>query len=196
MSFLQKFDFNHKTGIFSVIFISIATSLLFFSLAYMFEGLGWLSAYEDEEIDLYLDVGWNWIRGSGAAFVVALILLVISFVLLKKNRGQAQRKSPLFGKLDLNGKKGLLGLVLISVSAAFFFSGILYRIESANWLYSGIAQGKTWFLEEASAWATSAYVMIMIGIFLSAAGWILIAVQWKKKTKLLNSQGSEKKPEA
>ena len=181
MRFLRRFDFNHITGYCGVILASIAISSLFFSLAYMFEGIGWLSADDAESNDLYLDVGWSWIRGSGVAFVVALVLFGISILLLRKNRHLPRRRSPLFGKLDINQEKGLLGLVSLCVAFVFFFNGGLYRIEAEKWFYAASRPGQAWFLEEASGWATSSYVMLLIGILLAAAGWILIAMQWKAK---------------
>ena len=181
MRFLQQFDFNHTTGYWGVIVVSIAISSLFFSLAYMLEGVGWLLAYDAESNDLYLDVGWNWIRGSGVAFVVALVLFGISIRLLRKNRHLPKRRSPLFGKLDINQMKGLLGLVFLSVAVVFFFNGGLYRIEAEKWFYSASRPGQAWFPEEASDWVTSSYVMLLIGILMATAGWILIAMQWKAK---------------
>jgi len=62
----------------------------------------------------------------------------------------------------------------------FFFNGGLYRIEAAKWFFAALQPGRAWFLQEASAWVTSSYYMFMIGIFLAAAGWILIAKQWKR----------------
>ncbi len=179
MTFLEQFDFNHKTGYWSVICVAIAISLLFFSMAYMFEGVGWLSAYKDEAKDMYLDIGWNWIRGSGAAFLVAVVLISISAKLLNKNRN-ISNTPPLFGKLDLNKYKGLLGAIFIPVAFVFFFNGFLYRIEAAKWFYAA-RTGTIWYLNEASAWVTSATVMIIIGILLSAAGFILMAVEWKRQ---------------
>ena len=192
MSILQKFDFNHKTGIFSIIFVSIAVSLIFFSLAYMIEGVGWISAYDDEAKDFYLDVGWNWVRGSGIAFGFTLILLIISIILLIKNRRLSQRNRPLFGKLDLNGGKGILGLIFLAVSFIFFLNGGIYRIETTKWFNAALRSGQTWFLNEASSWATSSFIMILIGILLSAIGWILIAVQWKKHKHKPEDTGSSK----
>ena len=177
MRFLRRFDFNHIAGYCGVIPVSIAISSLLFSLAYMFEGVGWLSADEADSNDLYLDVGWNWIRGSGIAFVVALVLFGSSMLLLRKNRHLPGRNSPLFGKLDINQQKGLLGLVFLCVSFVFFFNGGLYRIESERWLYAASRPGQAWFLEEASGWATSSYVMLLIGILLAAAGWMVTSRQ-------------------
>ena len=181
MGFLEKYDFNHRTGYCSVILISISISLLFFSLGYMFEGVGWLSAYVEEANDIYLDVGWNWIRGSGVAFAIALVLFGISAKLLRDNRRLTQRCLPLFGKLDVNQQKGLLGLISLSVAVVFFFNAGLYRIEASKWFYAALGSGRAWFLEEASGWITSSTVMSLIGILLAAVGWILIAKQWKVK---------------
>ena len=171
---LKEYDFNDSTGYLSVIFVCIAVSLVFVSLAYLSEGIGWIG---DET---HSWVGWNWLKGAGIAVVVAGVLLGIAITLLNSNAGRQERKQPLFGKLDLNGKKGLLGLASLSVSAVFFFNGITYRQEAARWYYAGVAQGINWFFNEASAWTTSAAIMLFIGIALSAAGWILIALEWKR----------------
>ncbi len=180
MSFLRSFDFNHNTGYSSVVLVSIAIALLIFSLVYMSEGLGWLAGHEDEALDIYLDVGWNWIRGSGVAFVVAVVFSGISVMLLRKNHHSPHRRPPLFGKLDVNQWKGLLGFVSLSVAFVFFFNAVLYRMESNDWFYGAVASGRAWYLSEASSWATGSYVMSLIGIFLAAAGWILIALQWQR----------------
>jgi hypothetical protein len=147
----------------------------------MFEGVGWLSADDADSPDLYLDVGWNWIRGSGVAFVVAIILIGISIRLLHKNSHLPIHRSLLFGRLDINQPKGLLGLVFLCVAFVFFFNGGLYWIESQRWFYATVRLDQAWYLEESSSWATSSYVMSLIGILLAAAGWILLGVQWKTK---------------
>lgn len=192
---LEKYNFNKASGYLSLIFISIAISLLVFSLVYMSEGIGWISAYDDDPNDLYLDVGWNWVRGSGVAFLVAVVLIVISFILLGKNKINnikysnklktssqnkfSSKSDYLFGKLDLNNKKSFTGLVLLSVALVFLFNGILYRIESTNWLYGGIYNAQGWFFEEASAWATSSYYMFLITILLATIGSLLLVIQYK-----------------
>src|SRR3972149_2153271 len=102
MNYLKRFDFNKKSGFVSVVFISIGISLLVFAAVYLFEGLGWLSAYKEEQLDTYGQVGWNWIRGAGISFVVGLILLVVSFLMLRKNKATTSLANPLFGRLDLN----------------------------------------------------------------------------------------------
>ena len=181
MSSLTKFDFNHKTGYLSVILGSIGISFLVFAAVYVIEGMGWLAAYEDEKLDLYLDIGWNWIRGGGAAFAVAVILIASSAVMLAKNKRRAGRATPLFGKLDLNNRKGLMGLTLIATSFAFFFNGIFYRQEATRWFFGAIETVDSWKLEEAAAWISASTTMIMIGILLSAAGFTLLALSTRAK---------------
>ncbi len=73
-----------------------------------------------------------------------------------------------------------MGLASLSVSAVFFFNGIFYRQEAMRWYWAGTGEGIKWMLTQSSAWFTSSMVMLLIGIGLSAAGWILIALQWKR----------------
>jgi hypothetical protein len=177
---LRKYDFNHKTGYGAIILISMAISLCFFSVAYMSEGLGWLSDYEDDGDELYLDVGWNWIRGSGLAFLVALAQFIFSWKLLQTNK-KISGTRPMLGKLDLNQRQGYLGLVSLSISFIFFINAALYWWEAEKWFFGGLYPGNSWFLNEASAWATSAWIMGLVGILLSAIGWVLLAKNWKKR---------------
>ena len=190
----RNYDLNKTSGCLSIIFASIAISLFIFSLVYMFEGGGWISAYDEDPNDLYLDVGWNWVRGSGVAFIVAMVLVIISTILLSKNkrsdtersndkRRNEKRASYLLGKLDLNKKKGFVGLVLVSVALTFLANGVLYRIEYANWLYGGIYSAQGWFFEEASAWASSAYYMFLISILLATVGSFLLVMEYKRNIK-------------
>ena len=167
----------------SVVFISIGISLLVFAAVYLNEGLGWLSAYKEEQLDAYAQVGWNWIRGAGIAFIVALILLVASFLMLRKNKETGGLSSPLFGRLDLNQSKALLGLTLASVALVFFFNYALYRIEMVRWFWAGLELNRTWYLDEAASWATTASIMGIIGILLEAAGLVLIVLAWRRKTR-------------
>ena len=183
MSFLKSFDFNKKSGWMSVVFISIGISLLVFAAVYLNEGFGWLSAYKEEQLDAYAQVGWNWIRGAGIAFIVALILLVASFLMLRKNKETGGLSSPLFGRLDLNQSKALLGLTLASVALVFFFNYALYRIEMVRWFWAGLELNRTWYLDEAASWATTASIMGIIGILLEAAGLVLIVLAWRRKTR-------------
>lgn len=178
MSFLKKHDFNRASGWGAIILGSIGTSLLVFAGVYVAEGLGWLAAYEEEQLDLVKDVGWNWIRGGGLAFAAALILLIGAALILGRNRklGPPARRS------GLNNGQGLLGLVMLAVSAVFFFNGILYRTEAARWFYGGVASVQEWMLVEASAWITASTVMFLIGIGLSAGGLILLVIQAKKRS--------------
>lgn len=178
---LERYDFNRSSGYWAAVLVSIGISLLFFSLAYMIEGVGWITEFSTDANELYLDVGWNWIDGSGIAFLVTLVLFGIARSLLKSNRSSSDRRSPLFGKLDLNQRNGLLGLVLLAVSFTFFFNGGLYRIEAANWFYAAAASSQSWFLDEASKWIMSSTIMIIIGIVLSATGWVMIAMQWRRE---------------
>lgn len=183
MNYLKGFDFNKKSGWISVIFISIGISLLVFAAVYLFEGFGWLAAYKKEPLDAYAEVGWNWIRGSGIAFVVAIILIVVSLLMLRKNKENTGISRPLFGRLDLNQIKALLGLTLASVALVFFFNAALYRIEVVKWVASAIELRRTWYLAEAASWVSAASTMQIIGILLEAAGLILIALSWKWKTR-------------
>jgi len=178
MSFLRRFDFNNPTGYFSVILVAIAISLLFFSLAYMSEGLGWISG--DSPDDISLDVGWNWIRGSGITFIIAIVLFGVSASLLNKNHKLSKWGSPVFGSLDLNQPKGLLGLTSLSVAFVFFLNSGIYRLEALRWYYASFSSGQSWFLTESSSWITSSYIMALIGIILAATGWLLLAKQWKR----------------
>lgn len=181
MNFLKRFDFNKASGWVSVIFISIAISLLVFAAVYLSEGLGWLSAYKKEALDAYLEVGWNWIRGAGIAFTVALVLLGTSFIMLLKNKTGNSLSTSLFNHLDLNQLKALLGLVLASVALVFFFNAALYRIEVVKWVTAAIELRRAWYLDEASSWVSAASTMQIVGILLEASGLILLAFSWKRK---------------
>lgn len=172
MSFLQKQNFNLPSGWGAVILGSIGISLLVFAAVYVIEGMGWLASYEEEQLDLVKDVGWNWIRGGGIAFAIALVSLIGSIAMLRRNR----KLSLPAKRVGLNGGKGLLGLTLLSVSAVFFFNGVLYRVEAAHWFYGAVASVQEWMLVEASAWITASTVMILIGIGLSASGLILLVL--------------------
>ena len=182
MSFLKRFDFNKKGGWISVVFASIGISLLVFAAVYLFEGLGWLSAYKEARVDTYVQVGWNWIRGAGITFVIALILLVASYKMLRKNKETTGISRPLFNRLDLNQSKALLGLTLASVALVFFFNYALYRLEMVRWFFAGLELNRTWYLNEAASWAAAASTMRAVGILLEAAGLILIVLSWKRKT--------------
>lgn len=182
MNYLKRFDFNKKSGWVSVAFISIGISLLVFAAVYLFEGFGWLSAYKEEQLDAYAEVGWNWIRGAGIAFVIGLILLVASFVMLRKNKATTGLANPLFGRIDLNQSKALLGLTLASVALVFFFNSALYTLEVQKWFFAALELNRTWYLNEAASWAADASTMRTIGILLEAAGLILIVLSWKRKT--------------
>lgn len=181
MNYLKRFDFNKKSGWISIIFTSVGISLLVFAAVYLFEGLGWLSAYKEEQLDAYIQVGWNWIRGAGIAFIVGLVLLTASFVMLRKNKGATTPSRPLFGRLDLNQSKALLGLTLASVALVFFFNSALYTLEVHKWFFAGLELNRTWYLNESASWAAAASTMRLIGILLEAAGLILIALAWKRK---------------
>lgn len=182
MNYLKRFDFNKKSGWLSVVFISIGISLLVFAAVYLLEGFDWLSAYKEDPLDAYADVGWNWIRGAGIAFVVGLILLVISFVMLRKNKATTILVKPLFGRLDLNQNKALLGLTLASVALVFFFNSAIYTLEVHKWFFAALELNRTWYLNESASWAADASTMRMVGIILEAAGLILIVLSWKRKT--------------
>ena len=151
MRFLRRFDFNHITGYCGVILVSIAISSLLFSLAHMFEGIGWLSADDAESNDLYLDVGWNWIRGSGVAFIVALVLFGSSILLLRKNLHLPRRRSSLFGKLDINQSKGLLGLVFLCVAFVFFSMEVCIGSRQKDGITPPRGQAKLGFLRKLQA---------------------------------------------
>jgi len=179
---LSQFNFNHKTGWGGLILFSIAVSFIFFSLVYMMEGQGWLSAYDEESNELYLDIGWNWIRGSGVAFLTTLLLGGLGIFLLRKNKKSSEKAGALFGKLDLNQKKGALAVVLISVGFTFFFNAALYWWEAEKWFVGGLYPGNTWFFEEASAWVSSATAMTFIGIALEAVALVLLVKTWRRKT--------------
>lgn len=183
MNYLKRFDFNKKGGWISVVFIAIGISLLIFAAVYLSEGFGWLSAYKEEQLDAYAEVGWNWIRGAGIAFVVALILLVVSYLMLRKNKETTAVSRPLFNRLDLNQTKALLGLTLASVALVFFFNAALYRIEVVKWVSSAIELRRAWYLQEAASWVSAASTMQIIGIVLEAVGLILLALAWKWKTE-------------
>ena len=183
MNYLKRFDFNKKSGWISVVFIAIGISLLVFAAVYLFEGFGWLSAYKEEQLDAYAEVGWNWIRGSGIAFTVALILLVVSYLMLRKNKETSALSRPLFGRLDLNQIKALLGLTLASVALVFFFNYALYQLEMVKWFYAGVELNRTWYLNESASWSADAATMRLIGILLEASGLILLVLAWKRKTE-------------
>ena len=183
MNYLKRFDFNKKSGWVSVVFASVGISLLIFAAVYLSEGFGWLSTYKEEQLDAYAEVGWNWIRGAGITFLIALVLLVASYIMLRKNKETTAISEPLFNRLDLNQSKALLGLTLVSVALVFFFNFTLYRIEVVRWFFAGLELNRTWYLGEAASWAAAASTMRTIGILLEAAGLILIALAWKRKTR-------------
>ena len=113
----------------------------------------------------------------------ALILLAVSYKLLRKNKNATGISRPLFNKLDLNQTKALVGLTLVSVALVFFFNYALYRIEMVRWFYSGIELNRIWYLDEAASWASAAATMRTVGILLEASGLILIVLAWKKKAR-------------
>lgn len=171
---LERFDFNERRGYLSVVAVCIAVSLAFFSVAYLLEGVGWLGD------DTHAWVGWNWLRGSGIAVVIALALFLLARGWLKANALKQEKARPLFGRLDLNARKGLLGLASLSVSGVFFFNGIFYWQEAARWYWAGVETAQSWMLTESSSWYTAAAIMLFIGIALSALGWLCVALQWRR----------------
>lgn len=181
MDKLKQFDFNKPSGWVSVIFVSIAISLLVFAGVYLYEGIGWLEAAKEDSISSSADIGWNWIRGAGIAFATAIILLIISVYALSKNKKVNKPAKPLFSKLDLNSSKGLLGVVFLSVSFVFFLNAGLYRIEVIKWFAAALATAQEWYFTEASIWLAASTTMAIIGIVLSALGWAMIVLAWKRK---------------
>ena len=77
-------DLNRASGLFGLLLLSIAVSLIFFSIAYFIEGAGWSNAAEEEEED-YGEIAGNWNRGGTIALVLAGFLFVGSGVLFLKN---------------------------------------------------------------------------------------------------------------
>lgn len=181
MNKLKQFDFNKPSGWVSVIFVSIAISLLIFAGVYLFEGIGWLDAAKEEPTSSAGDIGWNWIRGAGISATFAVVLMGISVALLKKNKKMTAKAKPLFNHLDLNSSKGLLGLVSLSVSFVFFLNAGIYRIEVVKWFAAALATAQEWYFTEASAWLAASTTMAIIGIVLSALGWTMIALAWHRK---------------
>ncbi len=178
MGKLEQYDFNDTRGWLSVVAVCIAVSLAFFSIAYLIEGIGWLGD------DTYAWVGWNWLRGSGIAIVIALVLLGLARKWLGANARKQEKARPLFGRLDLKGRKGLLGLASLSVSGVFFFNGIFYWQEAARWYWAGVETAQSWMLTESSSWYTAAAIMLFIGIALSAAGWLCVVLQWRRLPRM------------
>ena len=177
----MAFDFNKGTGIAGATLIAIAISLACFSIAYLLEGFGWSSSYASEGNELYLDIEWNWYRGSGVAFLATILTGISGIVLLVKNRCQCQqgKGSPVLGCLDLNCGKGKIALLMVPTGLIFLFNAIFYRIEAARWFNAGLSPGRVWYLEEASAWYTASWIMSLITIALLATGAILLVLVWK-----------------
>lgn len=180
MDYLKRFDFNQKTGWISIILFSLGLSLLVFAAVYMIEGVSWLTAENERNLDVYGETGWNWVRGSGIAFLISLGLLATSYALLKRNKKSKMPAPPLRGKLDLNRPKATLGLVFLSVSLVFFFNAILYRNEAASWIYAAVELTRPWYLEEASGWVAAASTVNAIGAVLAASGLVLLLLAWNK----------------
>ncbi len=183
MNSLKQYDFNKPTGWASVLFVSIAFSLLVFASVYLFEGLGWLEAYKEELVSTYQRVGQNWVRGAGIAVVSSLILFFISTIMLRRNKKFESKRPILWNHLDFNNPKCTLALVLFAISFTFFANAAFYNYEYSMWALSGIASANSWYLEEASVWATAAMNMAIVGSILTAIAWILIVVGWKKARK-------------
>lgn len=180
---MGSYNFNHRTGFYGIFLGCIAMSLFFFSAAYLTEGLGWLDAYDDEKNELYLDVGWNWIRGSGVAFLITVGLGVASRILLSKNKRLSNDLAgkPVLPTYNFNTKLGLWSLILFSVSLVFVFHGAFYRIEAVRWLNAGLGPGEPWFVGEALAWYQSSAVMFAIAIILLVGTGALAWKNWKGK---------------
>ncbi len=181
MSFLKKFDFNKPSGWISVIFVSVAISLLIFGGVYMNEGFGWLAAHKEEPMAVSETIGKNWVRGSYIALGSAAALLFLSFIMLAANKKSQIVNKPLLGRLDMNGTKGLLALVFLSVSFVFFLNAGLYRIEVAKWFYAAIEFGQEWYFREAASWVTASTTMALVGIGLSAVGLTCLVLAWNKR---------------
>lgn len=180
MSYLKRFDFNKTSGWVSVAFVSIAISLLIFAGVYLNEGFSWLLSFKTEQVASYENIGNNWIRGAVIAGVAALLLFVLSFIMLGNNKKNTSSAKPLFNRLDINKFTGLLSIVFFSVSFVFFLNAALYRIEVVKWFYAGIEFAEGWYFAEAASWVTAATTMAIIGAVLSAAGWLMIVLTWKK----------------
>lgn len=177
---LEQYDFNRLSGWAAVLLVSIGVSTVIFAAVYLTEGLSWLAAYEEESIDTYKKVGQNWVRGAGIALVSSLTLFFVSRLMLKHNKTCTVKRPILWGRLDFNNPKCTLALVLFAVSFTFFANAALYRYEYTMWALSGIATATTWYLEEASAWATAAMYMALIGTALTVSAWLLIVAGWRK----------------
>ena len=175
---LKAYDFNDVKGCLGAAAACIAVSLAFFSVAYLIEGVGWLG---DETHGW---VGWNWLRGSGIAIVLAFVLLWLARNGLKASALRQPRAGPLFGRLDLNASKGQCGLASLSISSVFFFNGIFYRQEAARWYWAGVETATSWMLAESSSWYAASAIMLFIGIALSAIGWTCIVLQWRRLPKI------------
>ncbi len=189
-------DFNRATGLLGLLVLSIAVSLVFFSIAYFSEGAGWSGAAEDEEDEGYEEIAGNWYTGgvialvlAGLLFAVSVTLLIINHIRVKKSREFNEPKRLLWNIFDLNRLPGLLALILIPTGTVFFTNGFIYKAEAWRWEN---AATKSWHYSEASAWHTSAMWMYLIAIFMvCGAAFLLVYNFWvirKYKRNLVPEQ--------
>jgi len=176
-------DFNRASGLMGLILISLAVTLLIFSIIYFVEGSGWSdSSDDDEDFD---DIAANWYAGGIISLVLAVfffiggvVLLIVNFVSTRRNKREGITLKMLWNRFDLNLLWGPLPLIMIPTGLIFLFNGVLYKIEARKWENAATAN-TIWKLREASAWHTSAMWMFLIAIFLiCGAAFLLLLNYW------------------
>ena len=153
MARLNFLDLNRASGVMGLILISLAVTLLIFSIIYFMEGAGWSDSTDDDED--FDDIAANWYTGGIIALVLAVlffiaggVLLVVNFISTRRNKRESINAKLLWDRFDLNLLWGPLPLIMIPTGLIFLFNGVLYKIEARKW---EIAATKSWHFSEASA---------------------------------------------
>ena len=189
-------DLNRASGLVGLLLLSIAMSLVFFSIAYFSEGAGWSGAADKEDENDYDEIAGNWYTGGVIVLVLASLLFAVSGTLLAINflRARKARKfnephKLLWNIFNLNCLSGLFALIMIPTGIVFCTNGFIYKAEAWRWEN---AATKSWHFTEASAWHTSAMWMYLIAIFLvCGAAFLLVHNFWvirKYKRSVLEEQ--------
>jgi len=181
-------DLNRASGLFGLILISVAVSLVIFSIVYFVEGAGWSDSGEDDED--FDDIAGNWYTGGIIALVLAVFFfigggvpLVANIISTRRNRKENIQQKLLLNRFDLDLLWGPLPLIMIPTGMVFIFNGILYKIEAYKW-ENAATPDTIWKLHEASAWHTSAMWMFLIAIFLiCGAAFLLLLNFWVVRRK-------------
>ena len=205
MARINFLDLNRASGLVGLLLLSIAVSLVFFSIAYFSEGAGWSDAADKEDKNDYDEIAGNWYTGgvivlvmANLLFAVSGTLLVINFLRTRKARKFNEPHKLLWNIFDLNRLLGLVTLMMIPTGLVFFTNGVIYKMEAWRWEN---AATKTWHYTEASAWHTSAMWMYLIAIFLVCGAAFLLLYNFsvirKYKRSLLSEQaGLHQQPRA